>query len=246
MTTRRYDRRQALGALGTVSLGALFAACGGNETATTSTGVTTTDGTTATVEPQTTTSGDLPSMFDDAGSCAVTPELTEGPYYFDADAVRSDIREDRPGERLRLGIRVRDAASCEPVSNAVVEIWHCDAGGVYSGFEDGAGERFLRGAQVTNGDGIAEFVTVYPGWYRGRTVHIHAKVHISKQEVLTSQVFFDEDFTAKVYESEPYSSHPGRDVFNDGDGIFAEELLLTLREDRDGQLGLITFDVESA
>ena len=246
MTTRRYDRRQALGALGTVSLGTLFAACGGDDRATTSTGVTTTEGATATVEPQTTTSGDLASLFDESTTCAVTPQLTEGPYYFDADAVRSDIREDRPGERLRLAIRVRSVGSCEPVPNAVVEIWHCDAGGVYSGFDQGEGERFLRGAQVTNSGGIVEFVTIYPGWYRGRAVHIHAKVHISKQEVLTSQLFFDDDVSTEVYGSEPYSAAGDRDVFNDSDGIFAEELLLTLRDEGDGRLGLITFDVESA
>ncbi len=119
---------------------------------------------------------------DSAGSsCEATAELTEGPYYFDADALRSDIREDREGVTLRLGIRVRSAGDCAPIKDAVVDIWHCDAGGVYSGFEAGEGERYLRGTQVTNADGVAEFTTIYPGWYRGRTVHIHAKVHLDKQ-----------------------------------------------------------------
>ena len=66
-------------------------------------------------------------MFDETSSCTVTPEETEGPFYIDVDAIRSDIREDRDGTALRLGVRVRDAESCEPIRNAVVDIWHCDA-----------------------------------------------------------------------------------------------------------------------
>ena len=114
----------------------------------------------------------------------MTVERTEGPYYFDADAIRRDIREDRAGARLRLALRVRDAGTCEPIPDGVVDIWHADAEGGYSGFGGGGGgaartdTRYLRGAQVTNADGIAELVTIYPGWYQGRTVHIHAKVHL--------------------------------------------------------------------
>jgi protocatechuate 3,4-dioxygenase beta subunit len=238
------NRRQALGAFGTVSLGALLAACGGAGETTTAT-VPTTEGSTTTVEPQTPSSpaSDLAKALDDAGSCAQTVEQTEGPYYFDADAIRSDIREDRDGTRLRLGIRVRDAAECTPIANAVVDVWHCDAGGVYSGFDAGAGERFLRGTQVTNKEGIAEFVTIYPGWYEGRTVHIHAKVHLSKQEVLTTQLYFDDETSTKVYASAPYAARGQRSQLNDGDGIYDRSLLLTLSGDEDGYLGLINFDV---
>ena len=75
------------------------------------------------MEPKTTTSGATAALFDDAASCAVTPEETEGPYYFDADKIRSDIREDRKGTRLRLALRVRDAGSCTPIQEAVVDIW---------------------------------------------------------------------------------------------------------------------------
>jgi protocatechuate 3,4-dioxygenase beta subunit len=136
----RLSRRQALGALGTVSLGGLLAACG-DDASTGGAGatVTTTDGATATIEPKTTTTGTAGALFDDAASCALTPEETEGPYYFDADKIRSDIREDRDGTRLRLALRVRDAASCEPIPDAVVDIWHADAGGAYSGFDGGGG-----------------------------------------------------------------------------------------------------------
>jgi protocatechuate 3,4-dioxygenase beta subunit len=246
--SRKIDRRQALAAFGTVGLGTLLGACGSDSGGgdPTTTAVPTTEGGTATVQPQTTPSQDAADLFDDAPSCALTPELTEGPYYFDADSIRSDIREDRDGVRLRLAVRVRDAESCDPLPNAVVDIWHCDAGGVYSGFEAGEGERYLRGAQVTNRDGIVEFTTVYPGWYQGRTVHIHAKVHLDRTTVLTTQLFFDDDVTDEVYAQRPYTDRPDRDQRNDSDGIFAEELVLDLTNDGDGYLGVISFDVARA
>ncbi len=172
------NRRQALGAFGSVGLATLLGACGSRGdggAAVTTAEVGTTGGTTATVEPQTAPAarGD----FDGAAACTLTPEQTEGPYYFDVDAIRSDIREDRAGVPLRLGIRVQSGEACSPLPNVVVDIWHCDAGGVYSGFESasrgGGGTRdeetYLRGAQVTNADGVAEFLTFYPGWYPGRT-----------------------------------------------------------------------------
>ena len=205
-------------------------------------------------------------QFDRAGSCALTPEQTEGPYYLDIDSVRSDIRESKEGAPLRVAIRVRDFTTCAPLANAAVDIWHCDALGVYSGFESasaGAGgpgrpgrggggsratdeTRYLRGTQITNASGIVEFTTVYPGWYRGRTVHIHAKVHLNNREVLTTQLFFDEDLTRTVYAQQPYASDTGRDTFNQNDGIFSDETILTVSKDGDGHLGLINFGVKSA
>jgi protocatechuate 3,4-dioxygenase beta subunit len=244
------NRRQALAGLGTVSLGALLAACADDDGPSGA-------GTGTETEPPATAgarTGDasLTDLFDDTSVCTLTPEQTEGPYYFDADAIRGDIREDRDGVRLRLALRVRHAESCEPLRNAVVDVWHCDAGGSYSGFEAGStgdpagsdDERYLRGAQVTNSDGIVEFTTVYPGWYPGRTVHIHAKVHLDRTTMLTTQLYFDERVTAAVYEREPYASRPGRDTFNDGDGIFDERVLLELSEEGDGYLGVISFDVD--
>jgi protocatechuate 3,4-dioxygenase beta subunit len=243
------DRRQALAALGTVSLGGLLAACGDDDT--TSGDVTTTEGTTAAVEPKTTTTRAAAAEFDDSAACRVTAETTEGPYYFDVDAVRSDIREDREGTLLRLGIRVRDARTCEPISNAIVDVWHCDAEGGYSGFQSasaggpGGGrtddETYLRGAQATNADGIAEFRTIYPGAYAGRTVHVHAKVHLDRRTVLTTQLFFDDAVTDRVHARAPYGE---RDQRNDSDGIFDDALLLTLSEDGDAVRGVLTFDVQ--
>jgi protocatechuate 3,4-dioxygenase beta subunit len=240
----RFSRRQALAGLGSVSLGALLAACSGDDDEPTAR-VETSEGTTSTVEPKG-SSSDLAARFDDAATCTQTAEQTEGPFYFDVERVRSDIREDREGAILRLGVRVRDAAECEPISNAVVDIWHCDAAGAYSGFEGEDGETYLRGAQVTNRDGIVEFTTIYPGWYPGRTVHIHAKVHLDRQTVLTTQFYFDDEFSTKVFEGDAYASASGRDAFNDSDGIYDRSLELTLSDEGDGHLGLITLDVASA
>jgi protocatechuate 3,4-dioxygenase beta subunit len=257
------NRRQALSAFGTVSLGALLAACSGDGEDAASTGGSATDAASTAVEPRPRTTKELAEMFDDAARCTVSTELAEGPYYFDADAIRSDIREGRKGATLRLGIRVRDAERCDPIPNAVVDIWHCDALGVYSGFESasrGAGgsgasgggsgpsddERYLRGAQVTGGDGIAEFVTVYPGWYEGRTVHIHAKAHLDRQTLLTTQLFFDDRVSAEVHRRKPYSSRGEMGVPNDADGIFDDSLVLTTSKDGDRYLGVITLDVERA
>jgi protocatechuate 3,4-dioxygenase beta subunit len=216
------NRRQAIAGLGTVSLGALLAACGEDEAPRGSTAAT--------------------DVFGDGSACTLTPEQTEGPYYFDVDSIRSDIREDREGVLLRLALRIRDAERCEPIRGAVVDIWHCDAAGSYSGFEEDG--TFLRGAQVTDADGTVEFTTVYPGWYRGRTVHVHAKVHLDNETMLTTQLYFDERITADVYRRPPYASDTGRDAFNASDSIFDERLLLNLSEAGDGYRGVISFDVE--
>jgi protocatechuate 3,4-dioxygenase beta subunit len=158
--------------------------------------------------------------------------------------IRSDIRDDREGTPLRLALRVLDATTCAPLPDAVVDVWHCDALGVYSGFEEGEGATFLRGAQVTNADGVAELVTIYPGWYRGRTVHIHAKVHLANTTVLTSQLYFPEDVTDQVYSRQPYASDGGRDTTNAEDNIFDEQMVMTLSEDGDGFLAVMNVNVE--
>ena len=229
-------RRQALAGLGTVTLGSLLAACGDGDGDANGGG-----GEARTPVP--TTDGESAGLFDDTSSCTLTAEQTEGPYYFDADSVRSDIREDRDGTLLRLAIRVRAAGECTPLADAVVDVWHCDASGVYSGFEEGEGERFLRGAQVTNADGVVQFRTIYPGWYPGRTPHIHVKVHLDRQTVLTTQLYFDEETNARVYAQAPYRQ--GRDQTNASDGIFDDSLVLALSEDGDGVLGKISFDVRT-
>jgi len=258
------DRRQALGALGTISLGGLLAACGASDEGGRA-AVTTTTGETATVEPKAASGDATSALLHDGASCVLTVEETEGPYYFDADRVRGDIREDRKGTRLRLALRVRDASSCEPIPDAVIDIWHADAGGAYSGFDGSGGAggppggggpgggggattatRYLRGAQVTNADGVARFTTIYPGWYQGRTVHIHAKVHLNNTAVLTTQLFFDDELSTRVFTDAAYSGRGERDVFNDSDSIFDDSLVVTAKPDGDGYLAAMTFGVKAA
>ena len=237
----RVSRRQALAGFGSVSLAALLAACSDDD----GSAGDATSARTATQEsdPAPSSAGDLASRFDDAAHCTRTAEETAGPFYFEVDRVRSDIREGHDGAPLRLGVRVRHLAQgCDPIPNAVVDVWHCDATGSYSE----PGETYLRGLQVTNSDGIAEFTTIYPGWYPGRTVHIHAKVHLDKRTVLTTQFYFDDDFTDRVFSLEPYASDTGRDAFNDSDPLYERDLELSLSKEGDAYLGLITLDVAAA
>ena len=257
-------RRSALVALGTVGLGSLLAACsgdagGGTASATTVARVPTTSGASATVRPQAPTGAAAKALLGQATTCTVSTELTEGPYYFDVDSIRSDLREDRQGTVLRLAMRVQRAGSCAPIGNALVDLWHCDADGVYSGFEraslggpggpgPGGGRTdqhtYLRGAQVTNADGVVEFTTIYPGWYRGRTTHIHTKVHLDRRTMLTTQLFFDEAVNQAVYSGQPYARHPGRTTFNDSDGIFAHNQVVTARRRGDAWLAAINLSVQ--
>src|SRR6266542_1599288 len=154
-------------------------------------------------------------------SCILTPEQTEGPYYIAGEKLRRNITEGRPGTSLLLRTFVVDASTCRPIRNAAVDIWHADAGGVYSGFGDGASSRtFMRGIQRTNAKGLALFRTVYPGWYQGRTVHIHVKVHLGGNVVHTGQIYFPDSVTDAAYRRAPYSARPNRDVRNAGDAIY--------------------------
>jgi protocatechuate 3,4-dioxygenase beta subunit len=154
-------------------------------------------------------------------SCILTPEQTEGPYYIAGEKLRRNITEGRPGAPMVLRAFVVDASSCRPIRNAAVDIWHADASGIYSGFGDGASSRtFMRGIQRTNVKGLAQFRTVYPGWYQGRTVHIHVKVHVSSNVVHTGQLYFPDSMTDAVYRRAPYSARGSRDVRNASDSIY--------------------------
>src|SRR5262245_40723971 len=140
-----------------------------------------------------------------AASCVLMPELTEGPYYVANHLTRRDITEHRPGVPLALRLTVQDADSCKPINHADVELWHADAGGAYSGV-NGASTHFLRGHQKSNAHGVALFHTIYPGWYRGRTPHIHVKVQVDG-DVHTGQIFFPDSVSARVYRTRHYASH---------------------------------------
>jgi protocatechuate 3,4-dioxygenase beta subunit len=154
-------------------------------------------------------------------SCVLTPEQTEGPYYIPNERVRRNITEGRPGTPLLLRASVVDASTCRPIRNAAVDIWHADAAGVYSGFGNGASNRtFMRGIQRTNANGLALFRTAYPGWYPGRTVHIHVKVHIAGNVVHTGQLYFPDRLTDAVYRKAPYASRPNRNTRNATDAVY--------------------------
>lgn len=188
-----------------------------------------------------------------AASCIARPEQTEGPYFVDERLKRADIRSDpsdgsvRAGTRLALAFAVSrlEGAACVPLPGAVVDLWHCDASGVYSDVKDPGfdttGKKFLRGYQVTDADGRARFVTIWPGWYWARTVHAHFKIRpdpaAKRGFDFTSQLYFDDALTDAVHAREPYAGRGQRRLRNGGDGIFRRggaELLLTPRADGSG------------
>jgi protocatechuate 3,4-dioxygenase beta subunit len=276
------SRRRALSLGGTVSLGALIAACTGSSSpeAAPSSGASTGASTAAPLTPSTTAAADVLALLNQANTCTMAKEETQGPYWFDVDQIRSDLREDRPGTPLVLAVRAHDLSSCSngaaptPIANSVVEIWHCDAGGEYSGFESasgggpgggGSGETsdgsyssgdseatttddgtYLRGAQVADANGVAQFTTVYPGWYRGRTVHIHLKLHVNRKTVVTTQLYFDEAVNDTVFATSPYDEHTGRDTRNSDDSIYDESGLVTIRKTGTGYLGAINLGANAS
>ena len=163
----------------------------------------------------------------DAGRLPLTAAATEGPYYFDARKFRSDITEGRQGVPLEVIFTVLGLER-KPWRGARVDIWHCDAQGVYSGYagqgEDQRlstqGQTFLRGSLLTDTNGTAVFSTIYPGWYRGRTTHVHFKVFDGAHEVLTSQFFLPDALSEFLYTRLPdYRRASLRDTLNSSDGI---------------------------
>lgn len=171
-------------------------------------------------------------------SCIVRPEVTEGPYFADVELDRSDIRTEPttgemcPGVPMALTFTVAQlgAGTCMPLPGTRVDVWHCDAQGRYSAFQDrGAGfdtrgEKFLRGYQATDSEGVARFTTIYPGWYPGRAVHVHFKIRTHAGEgrayEFTSQLFFDEALSREVFSREPYVAKGPRYVSNADDSIY--------------------------
>lgn len=176
-------------------------------------------------------------------SCVLTPAQTEGPYFVDELLNRADIRSDpssgtvQSGILLRLKLVISDVNNgvCSALAGATVDVWHCNAAGLYSdeSANGTSGQKFLRGFQVTDTTGTAEFTTIYPGWYSGRTPHIHFKVRIGIVE-FTSQLYFDESVTAAVYARSPYSARGTQDTSNIRDSIFDAATLLALTPDGDG------------
>jgi protocatechuate 3,4-dioxygenase beta subunit len=194
--------------------------------------------------------------------CIVRPEQTEGPYFVDERLNRSDIRSDpadgsvKDGVPLQLTLRVYELRDkdCKPLPGAMVDIWHCDALGVYSDVEDmndlfnTSGKKFLRGYQLTDTSGAAQFVTIYPGWYEGRAVHIHFKIRTHPESrrgyEFTSQIYFDDALSDQIYTQAPYvTKGPGR-LVNRRDRLFqdgGEQLMLAVTKTETGYAG--TFDI---
>jgi protocatechuate 3,4-dioxygenase beta subunit len=176
--------------------------------------------------------------------CVLTPETTEGPYWLDDLLVRDDITEGKAGVSMALKVTVVDATTCAPIENAAVDVWHCDAMGFYSGFVDanpGGGpgyvddgsdpNTFLRGVLLSDADGLVEFQTLYPGWYSGRAIHIHMKVHVGGATedgtydggttAHTGQLAFSDEFTERVAEFEPYATRTIAFTRLEEDGVFS-------------------------
>jgi len=201
------DRRGAISMLGSVMAVGVLGSCGG---------------------------GEASSPSSTNAQCVVTPALTEGPYFVDEMLNRSDIRSDpatgaaRPGVPLDLTLALSQvgASGCGPLAGALVDMWHCDALGVYSDVsaQRSVGQQFLRGYQISDAGGNVRFTTIYPGWYQGRAVHIHFKVRTNpagaRGTEFTSQPFFDEALTDQVHAQAPYSQKGRRDTLITADGIF--------------------------
>ena len=242
---RAYSRREMLEFMGSAAAVAIFG-CGREPT----------------ISGTSFTGLDLPSTAAAAAvpACVVRPEQTEGPYFVDAKLNRSDIRSDPGDNSIKQGVPLRltfqvsriDGASCSGLSGAMVDVWHCDALGLYSDVRDPnadtRGKKFLRGYQVTHSNGLAEFTTIYPGWYPGRAVHIHFKIRGDSSSQrgfeFTSQLYFDESITDQVYQQAPYKTKGRRTTTNDNDSIFrrgGKQLMPALT--KDGQGYAAKFDI---
>lgn len=193
-------------------------------------------------------------------ACVLTPEQTEGPYFSHHALERADIRRDPSdgsvarGVPFTLSLRIFaiGKAGCSPLPGATVDVWHCDAAGFYSDVADPRGDtrgkKFLRGYQVTDANGVARFQTIYPGWYRGRTVHIHFKVRVKsaagQDAEITSQLYFPDKLTDAILARPPYPRTSARRTRNEDDGIFRHDGrdLMLAPEKQGAGLGAV-FDV---
>ena len=235
----RMSRRRVLGLLGTVGAVILVGCEGGGESETDS------------------------GAEDNANTtCILTPTVTEGPYFVDENLNRSDLTTGTAEPsvvnglplQLNINVNVYDAntAACTALSGVQIDVWHASATGLYSDVSaqqqgtDTTGETFLRGYQITDENGDVSFTTIYPGWYQGRTVHIHLKARLfdaSGNETLeaTTQAFFDDPITDTVFANAPYSSRGTRDTRNADDDIYDNmtSLLLTLSAPSDGSPGYV-------
>jgi protocatechuate 3,4-dioxygenase beta subunit len=311
VTSSGLSRRQVLTSVGGLGALALLAACSSKTPAASpsestaapasssvaSTNASTTTATkTASTTPSAAASPTAPTTTPttaataNPGEVVLAAEMTEGPYWLDLNMVRTDIRETETGAPLALKLSVLDVASGKPIEGASVDIWQCNAEGIYSGFtaasaasnpggsqpaggQAGVGQpagapppggrgggaggaqktddtTFLRGIQMTDKSGAATFTTVYPGWYNGRTVHIHVKVNAGGKTIHTGQLFFDDAYTDTVYkDTAPYNARSARKQRNSNDGIFnggGAGSVLAITKDEKGYTGSMTMGVQTS
>ncbi|CAG2117397.1 unnamed protein product [Medioppia subpectinata] len=163
--------------------------------------------------------------------CVLTPESVEGPFYLDDQLIRRDIREDRQGLPLKLRLTLTDVNTCEPLSNVSIDVWQCDAIGDYSGYIHANitrwghaktidNTRWLRGIQMTDKNGVAEFMTVFPGWYSGRATHIHILSHTGNRTIHTGQLYFPEEMLKRIDRLYPYNTTKSRRQTNEKDRLY--------------------------
>ncbi|MCW8381904.1 intradiol ring-cleavage dioxygenase [Streptomyces justiciae] len=181
--------------------------------------------------------------------CVLNAEVTEGPYSLDGALVREDIREDKEGFEVQYTFTVVDVGNdCAPLADALVEIWHCDHLGEYSGFVGGNGHTeddngtFLRGGQMTDENGQCSITSIWPGHYVSRAVHVHMRVHTDVtltddsytggEIIHTGQLFFDQDINTEVQATSPYTENTTQETLLENDSIYddggASSGLLTL------------------
>lgn len=245
------NRRDAI-LLGAASLFIVSCGSGGGDNTSTST-----SGTSTTTDTTTTTSN---------GSCVISPEVTEGPYFVDEKLNRSDITADSDGSSVQSGVPLElqihvysvNGTACTALSGYQIDIWHASAGGLYSDISGSQGQsnsstsghNYLRGYQVTDSDGLVTFKTIYPGFYNGRTIHIHIKARLydssnNQTYEATTQMFFDDTINDQVLANLPYSSRGSRDTRNSEDTIYNNqtELLVALEADADNSGYVGTFNL---
>jgi protocatechuate 3,4-dioxygenase beta subunit len=201
----------------------------------------------------------IAALLPGANVCILTPEAVEGPFYFDPKLERADITEGRPGAPLALTLQVVFAKDCARLKGARVDLWHADGLGMYSGYrsqgDEGIstrGETFLRGTQFTDADGQVRFATIYPGWYPGRTPHIHFKVLLDATSIVTGQLYFPDDLSTRIYTAlAPYDERHGkRDTINADDSIFQDQggadTLVIVKEEGGFYLASLVIGVDRA
>jgi protocatechuate 3,4-dioxygenase beta subunit len=175
--------------------------------------------------------GSYPNPFGTATTCAMIDAVTEGPCTTQTSVDREDVSEGWTGLPVRLAIRIVDT-SCGPVTGATVKIWHTNLAGSYSGVtpnpqmcltdQSYSTANFFRGTRTTDADGIVYFDTCFPGWYRGRAVHIHFQVTSGSTTYKVSQLFFPEDLTQAIF-----ASHPEYTQYGQPDTTFANDMVMS-------------------